>query len=200
VAELQAWSNKYERFTIPLGRVPGFSYLKTEGREMSKPSTHGLTRQLTRVAASALAVAALLAGVSAVAQQAPKPEQLIKWRQSAYQLLAWNTGRVKANVEGTYNKEDVVKAANTIAAIANTGLGSLFVPGTETGKGWHETAVKPELFTDKKAGEAAAAFNKEANELAKVAGTGDVAAVKAQLGKLQGTCKGCHDDFKKKES
>ncbi|MFT3857185.1 MAG: cytochrome c [Aquabacterium sp.] len=157
------------------------------------------THPMTRFAAAALGAAMLLAAGVATAQQAPKPEQLIKWRQSAYQVLAWNTGRVKANVEGTYNKDEVIKAANTIAAIANSGLGSLYAPGTETGKGWKETAVKPELFTDKKAGEVAGAFNKEANELAKVAQLGDVAAVKAQLGKLQGTCKACHDDFRKKD-
>lgn len=43
------------------------------------------------------------------------------------------------------------------------------------------------------------AFNKEANEMAKVAATGDVAAIGSQLGKLGGTCKGCHDDFKIKD-
>jgi cytochrome c556 len=158
-----------------------------------------MNKRVKTILAPVLVIGALAAAATAVAQQAPKPEQLIKWRQSAYQVLAWNTGRVKANVEGTYNKEDVIKAANTIAAIANSGLGALYAPGTEAGKGWHETAAKPELFTDKKAGEDAGNFNKEANELAKVAALGDVAAVKAQLGKLQGTCKACHDDFRKKD-
>lgn len=146
-----------------------------------------------------LSLATLMAVQGAQAQQAPKPEQLIKWRQSAYQVIAWNTGRVKANVDGTYNKEDVIKASNAIAALANSGLGALYAPGTETGKGWKETTVKPELFTDKKAGEIAASFNKEANELARLAAVGDVAQVKAQLAKLQGTCKACHDDFRKKD-
>ncbi len=148
---------------------------------------------------SALALGLLAGAFSAGAQQAqqPKPEQLIKWRQSAYQVLAWNTGRIRANVEGTYNKDEVVKAANTIAAVANSGLGALYAPGTETGKGWHDTTVKPALFTDgKKAGEAAAAFVKEANELAKVALAGDAAAVKTQAAALQRSCKGCHDDFR----
>ena len=158
-----------------------------------------MNKRLKHIVAPVLAIGALAAAATAIAQQGPKPEQLIKWRQSAYQVIAWNTGRVKTNVEGTYNKEDVIKAANTIAAVANSGLGSLFAPGTETGKGWHDTAVKPELFTDKKAGEDGANFSKEANELAKVAAVGDVAAVKAQLGKLQGTCKACHDDFRKKD-
>jgi cytochrome c556 len=158
-----------------------------------------MNQQIKNTVAAVLAVVTLAASASAMAQNAPKPEQLIKWRQSAYQVLAWNTGRVKANVEGTFNKEDVIKASNTIAAIANSGLGALYAPGTETGKGWHETTVKPELFTDKKAGEIPASFNKEANELAKVAAVGDVAIIKAQLGKLQATCKACHDDFRKKD-
>jgi len=141
--------------------------------------------------------ALLLSTAAAWAQPAPKPENLIKWRQSAYQVIAWNTGRIKASVEGAYNKEEVIRAANTIAALANTGLGSLFLPGTEAGKGWHDTAAKPGLFTDsQRVGELAANFSREANELARVAQGGDAAAVKDQHGKLTRTCKACHDDFK----
>lgn len=147
-----------------------------------------------------LAVLVLTATSAAFAQQAPKPEQIIKWRQSVYQVLAWNNGRIKASVEGTYNKDEVIRAANAIAAIANSGLGALYPAGTETGKGWRETTVKPELFTDTaKAGEAARKFVTESNELAKVAATGDAAAVKVAFGKLGATCKGCHDDFRKKD-
>lgn len=147
-----------------------------------------------------LAALAVIVSASALAQQAPKPETLIKWRQSVYQVVAWNSARIKANVEGSYNKEEVIRAANSTAAIANSGLGALFAPGTEQGKGWHETTVKAELFTEgKRVGELAGNFAKEANELAKLAATGDQAAVKAQFGKLSGTCKACHDDFKKKD-
>jgi len=147
-----------------------------------------------------LAVLTLTAASAAFAQQAPKPEQVIKWRQSVYQVLAWNNGRIKASVEGTYNKDEVIRAANAIAAIANSGLGALYPAGTETGKGWRETTVKPELFTDTaKAGEAARKFVTESNELAKVAATRDAAAVKVAFGKLGATCKGCHDDFRKKD-
>ena len=155
------------------------------------------SRTLT-IAATTLTMAA--ASLTAIAQQAPKPEQLIKWRQSAYQLVAWNTGRIKASLDGQYNKDEVAKAANTIAAIANTGLGALFPPGTEQGKGWHDTAVKPELFQDgKKVGEYAANFSREATELARVAAVGDPAAVKDQYAKLTRTCKSCHDDFRAKD-
>jgi cytochrome c556 len=149
---------------------------------------------------SALTVATLGFCLSAQAQQAPKPEQVIKWRQSAFQVIGWNVGRIKANVDGTYNKDEVVKAANTVAAIANGGLGSLFVAGTETGKGWHETSVKPALFAaDSKVGEYAGAFAKESTELAHLAATSDQARVKEQFGKLGRTCKACHDDYKSKD-
>jgi len=155
-----------------------------------------MNQRLKTLLAPTLAVVILAVSTATGAQQAPKPETLIKWRQSAYQVIGWNSGRIKASLDGTYNKEEVVKAANVIASLANAGLGSLFAPGTETGKGWHDTTVKPALFTDKKAGEAAANFNREANELAKVAAGGDAAAVKEQYAKLTKTCKSCHDDFR----
>lgn len=147
-----------------------------------------------------LVALALTVTASAFAQQAPKPENIIKWRQSVYQVLAWNSGRIKANVDGQFNREEVVRAANSTAAIANSGLGALYAPGTEQGKGWHDTAAKPEIFKDgKKVGDLAGNFVHEANELAKVAANGDQAAVKAQFGKLGQTCKACHDDYKVKD-
>lgn len=144
---------------------------------------------------SLLAIA--LAG-TAVAQV--KPEDAIKFRQSGYAFMAWNMGRIKANVEGQYNKDEVIKSANAIQAIANSGMGALYLPGTDHGKGWEDTRVKPELFTNKESvGKVAGAFVKEANEMAKIAAAGDAAATKEQFGKLSGTCKGCHDDFKIKK-
>lgn len=142
-------------------------------------------------------LALTLAG-SAMAQV--KPEEAIKFRQSGYGFMAWNMARIKMNVEGgNFNKEEVIKAANAIQAIANSGMGALYLPGTDKGKGWEETRAKSNIWTEQeKLGTAAMAFNKEANEMAKVAQTGDAAAVGAQLGKLGGTCKGCHDDFKAK--
>ena len=130
-----------------------------------------------------------------------KPEDAIKFRQSGYGFMAWNMGRIKMNVEGgQYNKEEVVKAANAIQAIANSGMGALYVPGSDKGTGWEATRAKPAIFTDKeKVGKLAMAFNKEANEMAKIAATGDAAAVGAQLGKLGDTCKACHDDYKAKK-
>ena len=145
-------------------------------------------------------VSAILIATSmtSMAEQAPKPEKLIQWRQSAYRLLEWNVGRIKSSIQGTYNKPEVIAAANTIASIANSGLPTLFAPGTEKGKGWHETVAKPELFKDRaKFTELSNNFSKEAAELAKVAASAnDAAAIKEQFGKVTRTCKACHDDFK----
>ena len=150
-----------------------------------------------RLAGLAGAVACAVAG-SAVAQQAPKPEALIKQRQSSFQVIAWNSGRIKSSLDTGYNKDQVLKSANVIAAIANSGLGSLFAAGTESGKGWHDTTAKPELFTNTaRFAELGGAFAKESTELVRVVASGaDAAAVKDQFGKLQHTCKSCHDDFR----
>jgi len=145
--------------------------------------------------ASVLALAAVAA--TAWAQQAPKPENQIRWRQSAFQVIALNTARIKASVDGSYNKDEVVKSAGAIAALANTNLLGLFTPGSEAGKGWHDTTAKTELFKEtQRVAELNAAFTKEANELLRVAQSGDAAAVKEQHGKLARTCKSCHDDFR----
>jgi len=159
-----------------------------------------MKKAATLIGTAALAAATLTASAPALAQQGPKPENLIKWRQSAFQVVAWNTGRIKTSLDGSYNKEEVQRAATSIAAIANGGLAALFAPGTEQGKGWHDTSAKQELFKDpKKFADLNAAFAKEASELASLSAGGDVNAVKAQFGKLQRTCKSCHDDFKAKE-
>src|ERR1700743_449041 len=145
----------------------------------------------------AFLIAAACAG-TALAQQAPKPENLIKWRQSAFQVVAWNSGRIKSSLDSGYNKEQVLKAATAISAIANSGLGSLFPAGTETGKGWHDTSAQPELLANSpKFAELGGALGKGSAERVRVLSSGaDAAAVKDQFGKLQKTCKSCHDEFR----
>ena len=149
---------------------------------------------------SKLLLALLTVTLAGTAVAQVKIDDAIKYRQSGYGFMAWNMGRIKANVEGQFNKEEVIKSANAIQAIANSGMGALYLPGTDKGTGWEKTRVKPAFFTDKEGvTKVAMAFNKEANEMAKVAATGDVAAIKEQFGKLGETCKGCHDDFKAKK-
>lgn len=149
----------------------------------------------------ALALILSTASVAALAGQAE--DQQTKFRQSAYSFAAWNCSKIKNQVvehPETYNKEQVVAAANAVAAVANSGLGALYGPGTDQSTGWKKSRLKPEFFDKQdEAKKQALAFNKEANELARVAATGDVAAIKTQFGKVGETCKSCHDSFRVKD-
>ena len=135
----------------------------------------------------------------AAAQVVGKIEDQIRWRQSAYHTMAWSMARIKANVDGQFNKEQVVEAANVIQAIANSKMGALYQPGSDKGKGWKETRLKSEFFGHKDLPQIAQNFGAAANEMAKVAAAGDAGAVKAQFGKLGESCKACHDKFRKED-
>lgn len=140
----------------------------------------------------------VLLGLASAASAQMKPEEAIKFRQSAYGFMAWNMGKIKNSLEGSYNKEEVAKAAHAVAVTANSGMGALYMPGTDKGTGWKETRVKPEFFKEQEeVGKLARAFNAAANDLDKAAAGGDAAAVKAAFGKTGESCKACHDKYRK---
>jgi cytochrome c556 len=145
----------------------------------------------------------ILLAVTATAALAGPIEEQIRFRQSAYSFAAWNVQKIKAQVVDhpeTFNKDNVVASANAIAAVANSGLGALYGEGTDHGVGWKETRLKPEFFQRKdEVIKVANSFNEAANELAKVAATGDQAAIKTQFAKVTESCKGCHDLIRIKE-
>ena len=146
-------------------------------------------------------IAALLAGVagSALAQQTLKPEEMIKLRKAGYSFMSWNMGKIKANLEGEYNAEQVQAAANAVAAIAGSGMGALYGPGTDKDIGDVKTRVKPEFFDPANGpdiGKIATNFNTAAADLAKVAAGGDKAAVQKAFGATGETCKACHDKYR----
>jgi len=150
-------------------------------------------RACIRILVAALA----LLSVAAFAETAPRAESLIKWRQSAYQVIAWNSGRIKAALAGQYAAQDVQTAANALAAVANSGLATLFAPGTADGKGWRETTAREEIFSDAAKFRALTEeFAREANTLARIAATGDRATVNEQFLKVAQTCKSCHNQFR----
>jgi cytochrome c556 len=149
-----------------------------------------------------LTLAILLATTATAAIAGPIEEQ-IRFRQSAYSFAAWNVQKIKSQVVDhpeTFNKESVAASANAIAAVANSGLGALYGEGTDKGIGWKESRLKPEFFQRKdEVTTVATNFNQATNELAKVAATGDVGAIKTQFSKVTESCKGCHDLIRIKE-
>ena len=146
-------------------------------------------------------VAFVLAGLTSAvfAQQPLKPEEMIKYRKAGYSFMSWNMGKIKANLEGEYNTQQVQAAANAIAAIAGSGMGALYGPGTDKDIGEVKTRVKPEFFDPANGpdiGKIATNFNTAAAELAKVAAGGDKAAVQKAFGATGETCKACHDKYR----
>ena len=144
----------------------------------------------------------LATGVVTVAAAGPIEDQ-IRYRQSAYSFISWNTGKIKKQVvdqPDSFNKDQVIAAANAIAGVANSGLGALYGAGTDKGTGFRPTQLKPEFFEKpEEAKKLGLAFNEAANELARVAQTGDRDAIKTQFGKLSETCKNCHNNFRQRD-
>jgi cytochrome c556 len=160
----------------------------------SEARSHFRNRVERRVA---LATLALGFGSLVFAQGAPRPEQLIKWRQSAFQVVAWNTQRLKSALAADGDAREIQGAANALAAVAASGLPGLFAPGTDHGKGWRDTTVGAAVFAD------AARFRAQSDEfaretalLARLAAGTDRAAIKEQFTKVAKTCKSCHDKFR----
>lgn len=149
---------------------------------------------------SGLSALVLSGAIIATTQASLSNEDQIKTRQSAYQFAAWNMGKIKAQVidgDVEYNQAQVQAAANAIAAVANSGMGALYAPGTDKGTGWKKTRLKSDFFQQpERVREVAIGFMTAANELQKVAETGDKDAIARQFGAVGQSCKACHDDFR----
>ena len=136
--------------------------------------------------------------VTSLASAEMKTDDAIYYRQAGYGFMSWNMGKIKAQTideSVPFNKDQMIAAANVIAAIANSGMGALYPPGSDKG----DTKLKPEFFQNmEEVGTLARNFNTAANELAAVAQTGDKAAIAKAFGETGKTCKACHDKFRAK--
>lgn len=141
----------------------------------------------------------LQAQVTAPPAPSNRPDQLVKWRQSAYQVLAWNSARIKASLDGGYQRDEVLRAAQAIAVLSQANLQTLFAPGTEKARGWKETAAKPEAFSEPRFQQLGADFARQAQALAQTAAGGDPATVRTAFGELNKSCKACHDAYKARD-
>lgn len=150
----------------------------------------------------ALLIGGLSAALLAAGAQAQQldPEDQVKYRKAGYQFMSWNMGKIKAQVidgSAPFDPLQVQSAANAIAAIANSGMGALYSPGTSRAELGEQTRLKAEFFDNlDKASELGKNFNIAANKLASAAASGDQGAIKAAFGETGKTCKGCHDQFR----
>ena len=146
------------------------------------------------IATFVLAAAALTLAAPASAQFA-KPEDAVKYRKSALTVMATHFGRVAAMANGRVPFDAKVAADNAAVAESMSKLPwAAFVDGSDKG----DTKAKSEIWSD-------AAKFKDANEkmqgemtkLAAAAKTGNLDSIKAAVGATGGSCKACHDAFRK---
>ena len=144
--------------------------------------------------ALALAATATLAALPAAAQF-QKPEDAIKYRQSAFTVMANHFSRIGAMAQGRVPFDAKVAADNAAIVSAMSRLPfAAFGDGTDKGM---PHRAKPEIWKD--AAKFKAAGEKMVAEVAKLdaaAKGGNLDAIKAAFGAVGGTCKGCHDDFR----
>ena len=144
------------------------------------------------------AAAALVALSSPASAQFAKPEDAIKYRQSALTVMANHFGRIGAMVNGRVPFDAKVAADNAeiVADMAKLPWAA-FGPGTD--KGSIPTRAKPELFAQPaKFKEYNEKLIAESAKLSAAAKTGNADTLKAAFGATAGTCKACHDDFQAK--
>lgn len=148
-----------------------------------------------KLASTVAGIIAVTLASSAVAGL--KPEEQIQYRQAGYSFMAWNMGKIKANLEAEFNQAQVAASANAIAAIANSGMGALYGPGTDKDVGDVKTHVKPEFFQNmEEVGKLAGEFVTAANNLNAAATKGDQSAVQTAFGDVGKACKACHQKFR----
>lgn len=142
------------------------------------------------------AAIAVSAFTFAFANAQAKPEDSIKYRKAAFVLLGYNFGSLSAMAQEKvpYNKDAAIKHADAAAAVSRMPYDH-FGPGTDKG----DTKAKPEIWANMdKFKDLAAKMQEQTTKLASVAKSGDLAALKAQVGETGKACKACHDDYRAK--
>jgi cytochrome c556 len=121
-------------------------------------------------------------------------EDAIKYRQSAFTVMANSFGKIGAVVKGEapYNKDEVAKNAAVVATLSTLPW-QAFGPGTEGGK------AQADIWSDNAKFKAASEKMQLAvANLNTAAQSGDLESIKKAFGAAGASCKNCHDDFKKK--
>lgn len=135
-----------------------------------------------------------LAAAMPAAAQFQKPDDAIKYRQSAMALQSHHLGRVFAMASGRVPFDAKVAGEQIeIVAALNRLQFAAFVEGSDKGN----TKAKPEIWTEKD--KFAAAVKKSQDDVLKLAGagrSGDFEQIKAAVGAVGQSCKACHDTYR----
>jgi len=150
---------------------------------------------MKRLFLSAVAALGVLASLPAVAQF-QKPEDAIKYRQSAMALQGNHLGRVFAVTSGRVPFDAKATADNIeIVALINRLQFAGFIDGSDKGG---NTRAKPEIWTEKDKWNAAVAKSQDdVNKLVAAGKSGNLDQIKTAVGAVGQSCKGCHDAYRK---
>ena len=148
--------------------------------------------KIRHLASLTLASATLLVALPAAAQFA-KPENAIKFRQSAMSLMGTHMGRIGVMVAGRVPFDAAALQRNAeIATMLSTLPWQGFGPGTEGGiakaEVWSDNAKFVQYSQDM--GTKMAALNAAAK-------TGNLDNIKTAFGAVGASCKTCHDAMQK---
>ena len=125
----------------------------------------------------------------------------IKARQGEMQLRSFNAGPLFGMAKGevSYDAELASTLANNLLLITQIDNGRAWLKGTDNVAYPEDTDALPEIWsTYPKVAEKGKDFVKAVKALAQDAGKG-VDALKPRVAALGKSCKGCHDDFRKKK-
>ena len=145
-----------------------------------------------------IALSATLAALAAPASaQFAKPEDAIKYRQSALTVMGAHFGRIGAMTSGRvpFDAKATTENADIVATMAKLPWAA-FGEGTDKGG---NTKAKPEIWTDQaKFKEYSDKLVLETTKLAAAAKTGNLDSIKTAFAATGGSCKTCHDAFRDK--
>ena len=144
-----------------------------------------------------LATAVLITAAVPASAQFSKPEDAIRYRQSAYVLMGNHMGRINAQLKSDKPDVAAIQRSAGIIDFASQLPGEGYVPGSDKG-GTPPTRAKPEIFTDPKVKDVGRAMRQEVTKLVEVSKTGDIAAIRTQFQATAKSCDNCHDDYRNK--
>ncbi len=157
------------------------------------PTTH-IGKFMKNMVSFILVAAAITLSAPASAQFA-KPEDAIKYRKASLSVMATHFGRVAAMANGRVPFDAKAAADNAAIAEAMSKLPwAAFVEGSDKG----DTKAKSDIWSDSgRFKDASEKMQGEMSKLAVAARTGSMDSIKAAVGATAGTCKACHDVFRK---
>lgn len=139
----------------------------------------------------ALAAATLAVAAPASAQFA-KPEDAVKYRQSAMFIMGQNFGRIGAMANGRvpYDAKLAADYADTVYTVSRLPWPA-YMPGTEK----LSKNTKAESWTEPKFKELQDKLMSETAKLQAASKTNNLDNLKAAFRETAGTCKSCHDAY-----